>query len=116
MAGTFRGGCFCGAVRFELTEILDAGYCHCSNCRRFSGAPLLVWANAPGHAAHVQGRWHARSSGRRSVLVCSYATQGCILERRLTPPSSGRPPAGCAGLRSPLMSNVRQRQDVAVVL
>ncbi len=29
------------------------------------------------------------------------------LQWHLTPPSSGRPPAGCAGLRSPLMSNVR---------
>ena len=30
---------------------------------------------------------------------------------RLTPPSSGHPPAGCAGLRPPLMSNVRPRND-----
>jgi hypothetical protein len=29
---------------------------------------------------------------------------------RLTPPSSGRPPASCAGLRPPLVSNVRQHQ------
>jgi hypothetical protein len=50
MEETFRGGCFCGAVRFELGEIFDAGYCHCSICRRFSGAPFVVWANAPGRA------------------------------------------------------------------
>jgi hypothetical protein len=50
MADTFRGGCFCGAVRFELSEIFDAGYCHCSVCRRFSGAPFVLWANAPGRA------------------------------------------------------------------
>ena len=30
---------------------------------------------------------------------------------RLTPPSSGRPPASCAGLRPPLMSNVRRHES-----
>jgi hypothetical protein len=50
MSEPLRGGCFCGAVRFEIGEIFDAGYCHCSICRRFSGAPLVVWANAPGRA------------------------------------------------------------------
>jgi hypothetical protein len=53
MAESFRGGCFCGAVRFELSEIFDAGYCHCSICRRFSGAPLVVWAVGPGHAFRI---------------------------------------------------------------
>lgn len=50
---TFRGGCFCGAVRFEMGEIFDAGCCHCTICRRFSGAPFVVWANAPGRAFRV---------------------------------------------------------------
>ena len=49
----FRGGCFCGAVRFELSEVFDAGYCHCSICRRFSGAPLVAWANAPARAFRI---------------------------------------------------------------
>ena len=53
MAETIRGGCFCGAVRFELSEIFDAGYCHCSICRRFHAAPVVAWANAPGHAFRV---------------------------------------------------------------
>lgn len=53
MADALRGGCFCGAVRFELTEIFDAGYCHCTICRHFSGAPLVVWANAPGRAFRI---------------------------------------------------------------
>ena len=53
MSETFRGGCFCGAVRFELSEIFDAGYCRCSICRRFGGAPLVLWANAPAHAFRI---------------------------------------------------------------
>jgi len=33
-----RGGCLCGAVRFELTEpLVSAGYCHCTHCQRRTG-------------------------------------------------------------------------------
>jgi len=45
--GDFEGGCFCGAVRYAFTDIVDAGYCHCSNCRRSTGAPVLAWSNTP---------------------------------------------------------------------
>ena len=32
------GGCLCGGVRFELTEVpTDAGYCHCTRCQRRTG-------------------------------------------------------------------------------
>jgi hypothetical protein len=45
--GTYEGGCFCGAVRYRLTDVSDAGYCHCSICRRTTGAPVIGWANTP---------------------------------------------------------------------
>ena len=33
------GSCLCGAVRFEVTgPFLRAGHCHCSRCRKHSGA------------------------------------------------------------------------------
>lgn len=36
-----RGGCLCGAVRFEVHgRFLRAGHCHCSRCRRHSGAAV----------------------------------------------------------------------------
>ena len=40
------GGCLCGAVRYEVDPggVSDAGYCHCSMCRRSSGAPVLARA------------------------------------------------------------------------
>lgn len=40
-----RGGCFCGGVRYSVRQVFDAGYCHCSVCRRFSGAPASCWLN-----------------------------------------------------------------------
>jgi hypothetical protein len=45
--GDFEGGCFCGAVRYAFTDVFDAGYCHCSICRRTSGAPVMAWVNTP---------------------------------------------------------------------
>ena len=38
------GGCLCGQLRYEASELIDAGYCHCRLCQRSSGAPVLAWA------------------------------------------------------------------------
>src|SRR5262245_47980201 len=39
------GGCRCGAIRYQLTgKPKDASLCHCVDCRRSSGAPMMAWA------------------------------------------------------------------------
>ena len=44
MADMHLGTCFCGAVTVEVTgEPLEMGYCHCSSCRSYSGAPLSAY-------------------------------------------------------------------------
>lgn len=46
MTARITGGCLCGGVRYEVRgPFLRAGHCHCSRCRRHSGA-----------AASTQGR------------------------------------------------------------
>jgi hypothetical protein len=46
--GALEGGCCCGAVRYRLDAApFDAGYCHCTICRRASGAPVLAFATVP---------------------------------------------------------------------
>ena len=43
-----RGGCFCGFVRYELSGALShETCCHCSICRRTSGAPFVAWCTVP---------------------------------------------------------------------
>ena len=38
------GGCHCGEVRYRATgETFHAGNCHCSICRRTTGAPFVAW-------------------------------------------------------------------------
>ncbi len=38
------GACLCGAVRFTATlPSLWCAHCHCTQCQRFHGAPLVTW-------------------------------------------------------------------------
>ena len=40
-----KGGCQCGAVRYEVTGApLMAAICHCTMCRRANAAPAVAWA------------------------------------------------------------------------
>ncbi len=40
---TVTGGCLCGVVRYEVTgSFLRAGHCHCSHCRKHSGAAVCT--------------------------------------------------------------------------
>ena len=38
------GGCHCGAIRYRLAgDFANHTLCHCSDCRRASGAPMVGW-------------------------------------------------------------------------
>lgn len=42
---THQGGCHCGAVRYEVNGVPQhVALCHCSDCRKSSGAPMVAWA------------------------------------------------------------------------
>lgn len=39
------GGCHCGAIRYDVEgEPQHVALCHCSDCRRSAGAPMVSWA------------------------------------------------------------------------
>jgi len=39
----YKGGCLCGAVRFEITgAIRNIVYCHCSQCRKAQGSAFAT--------------------------------------------------------------------------
>lgn len=39
-----KGSCLCGRIAFEIHgAIVNARYCHCANCRKFSGAAYAPW-------------------------------------------------------------------------
>jgi hypothetical protein len=44
----FEGGCLCGAIRYRSTAVPVRGViCHCSMCRKHSGAPILAFVHFP---------------------------------------------------------------------
>jgi hypothetical protein len=44
----FNGGCLCGAVRYRATAAPVRGViCHCTMCRKHSGAPPLAFVHFP---------------------------------------------------------------------
>ena len=41
---TYTGGCFCGAIRFDVSgAIKSCCFCHCESCRRASGGAYVPW-------------------------------------------------------------------------
>ena len=57
--GTRCGGCHCGAVRFEVKSKAPklSVWCHCRNCQRISGGPVMVRtpADRPAQCARPGG-------------------------------------------------------------
>jgi len=51
------GQCHCGAIHDELAaEPKDVSLCHCTDCRRSSGAPVVAWAGfAEGDLTVIRG-------------------------------------------------------------
>src|SRR5258706_11146734 len=40
-----RGSCFCGGVKYEVERVAVMSHCHCSVCRKTSGAAFATWAH-----------------------------------------------------------------------
>lgn len=51
---TITGGCHCGAIRYEAQgEAVTHALCHCTDCRRHAGAPVVGWSMYPEAALKV---------------------------------------------------------------
>ena len=51
---TISGGCHCGAIRYEVEgEAITHALCHCTDCRRHAGAPMVGWTMYPTAAVQV---------------------------------------------------------------
>lgn len=64
MTETVTGGCFCGAVRFEVHGPESfACFCHCRSCQHAAGAPVVAWATYSRDSFNVtQGDVHFYNS------------------------------------------------------
>jgi hypothetical protein len=69
-----RGGCFCGAIRYEFDSgDYPAANCHCTMCRRIHAAPFVSWLVVPTpQFRYTAGRpAMLRSSDRGTRYFCS---------------------------------------------
>ena len=71
---TYKGGCHCGAIRYEVSGTpKHVALCHCSDCRKSAGAPMVAWAAfGEGECEVVQGEPTTfNSSGATLRSFCS---------------------------------------------
>lgn len=63
------GGCHCGAVRYRVDGApMHVALCHCSDCRKSSGAPMVSWAMfKAGQFALTQGEVTTHNSSGASM-------------------------------------------------
>lgn len=48
------GGCHCSAIRYVVSgEPKTHALCHCRDCRRHAGAPMVGWAMFPADAVKI---------------------------------------------------------------
>ena len=80
-----RGGCLCGAVRFEI-ELPSkwCAHCHCSMCRRAHGAGYVTWVGFESdHFELLSGdhhlKWYESSPGARRGF-CSECGSAMLFE------------------------------------
>lgn len=73
------GGCQCGKVRFEFGSAPERiSICHCRDCQKSAGAPLVAWAMVPREDFRVTaGEARAvNSSGDSFRYFCSECGTG----------------------------------------
>lgn len=68
------GGCHCGAVRYEVEgDPYTHALCHCSDCRRHAGTPMVAWTMYPQEALNVtRGEpkvYESSENGRRQFCA-----------------------------------------------
>ncbi len=56
MTALHSGGCRCGGVRFETSaDPNHISYCHCTDCRKASGAPVSAFVGFMADAVVIAG-------------------------------------------------------------
>jgi hypothetical protein len=66
-ATVYRGGCLCGAIRFEATGPAEKPHsCSCRFCQQHTGAPTAVWVEFPRDRVQWTGSGGAPATYRSS--------------------------------------------------
>ncbi len=83
------GQCHCGAITYEVSgDALHHALCHCNDCRKHSGAPMVGWAMfTEGQLTVTQGEpkvYESSDNGRR--LFCGDCGTGLFYRNAVNLP------------------------------
>lgn len=96
MTEVVKGGCLCGAVRYEFDAPAVATMaCHCTHCQKQSGGPMTTLAMIP--------RDKVRIAGELKTFVDQGQSGGAVLRKF------------CGGCGSPIISDIAAFPDVLFV-
>ena len=74
-----EGGCLCGDVRYRIdAQPLWTAYCHCTTCRRSTGAPVTMFIGARSESVRF-------TAGERAMYASSPDVQRGFCARCGTP-------------------------------
>lgn len=108
----YKGGCLCGAVRFEIHgEIRDIVYCHCSQCRKAQGSAFATNANVDSSAFRIVAGEDKLTAYESTPGQFKYFCQVCgspILSRRPADPAQVRVRLGT------IESDIRERPQAHI--
>ena len=74
---TYKGSCFCGAVKFEVSgQPAAMGYCHCESCRHWSAGPVNAFSLWKPQAVRViAGAEHLATFAKTELSERKYCTK-----------------------------------------
>ncbi|MBT4494890.1 MAG: GFA family protein [Gammaproteobacteria bacterium] len=57
MSGVERGGCLCGAIRYEFTreKVITSAHCHCTDCQKATGSGKATIVFVPADELKIEG-------------------------------------------------------------
>lgn len=65
------GSCLCGTVRYSVAaEPLGTTLCHCEDCRKSSGAPVVAWTFFPAGTIRFHGPVRTVRHAARERTFC----------------------------------------------
>lgn len=71
----YRGQCLCGAIHYHLVgEPKHVSLCHCRDCRRSAGAPVVAWAMFP-EAALVVSKGQPKTINSSGTAMRSFCAE-----------------------------------------
>ena len=78
MAASYKGECFCGAVRLEASGAPEVMcYCHCRSCRSWSGGPVNAFSLWKPDAVRVTAGAEHIATFKKTELTHRQYCQKC---------------------------------------